>query len=68
MVRPVRVERSQSEVKKRVSSKQLHGENNLFVGTLVVFSNSIIIATIMSPNTQSFIITKNRMTFPNDLD
>lgn len=43
-VRPVRVERSQSEVEKRVSGKRLHGENDLLIWTLAVFNNSIVIA------------------------
>lgn len=61
-VRPVRVERSQLGVKKRVSGKRLHGGNDLFVWTLAVFNNSIVIATA---------VTKHAMKFHhyhNDLD
>lgn len=54
MVIPVRVERSQSEVKKRVSGKRLHGGNDLFVWTLAVFNNSIVIATIVTKHAMKF--------------
>lgn len=54
MVRPVRVERSQSEVEKRVSGKRLHGGNDVFVWTLAVFNNSIVIATAVTKHAMKF--------------